>query len=852
MPPSVQRGSLLTYLDDFRARGNQIACVHRRGYRTERWSYARLAATAAQFARELESRQVGEGDPVLLWGPNCAEWVAAFWGCLYRKAIVVPMDQTSAPDFVARVMQQVRPRLLVRGRELPAPPGSPPALILEDLAATVQARNKNPFPRPPVSRDHTAEIIFTSGTTAEPRGVVLTHGNILANIEPVEREMAKYIKYERPFHPIRFLDLLPLSHVFGQFFGLFIPPLMSGTVLFQPTLSPADILKTIKRERVSVLGAVPRIMDSLKRALERDAEAAGRLGMLRRDIDTAKGIHVLRKLWRFRAVHRRLGWKFWAFVCGGATLDPETERFWQRQGYAVIQGYGLTETTSMVSINHPFKLSHGSIGQVLPGRELKLGDDGEILVRGAGVAGGYWSEGKLEVAGGDEGWFPTGDIGALDEKGNLFFKGRKKSVIVTSEGMNIYPEDLEAALRRQPGITDCIVVETNRNGSPEPCAVIVPADSGADIGTAVERANRELAAYQTIRDHRVWPEPDFPRTASGKPSLGLIRAWVSAGTGSRTADDVRPAPGSLSELIGKVQGTGGGASSGKANLEDDLNLTSLDRVELLSALEDRYQTEINEADFAAAKTVGDVDRLLHQTASTATRFHYPRWAQRAPVRWIRVAVYYLLSWPATVLLGLPEVRGRENLRGVRGAVLVISNHTVSADIGFILWALPPRLRHRLAVAMDGERLEAMRNPPPSAGFFRRQLSRVNYFLATALFNVFPLPQRSGFRESFSFAGETADRGCNILVFPEGRRTPDGKMHPFRSGIGILAERLNIPVVPMRIDGLFELKKAKRRRARPYQIKVTVGEPVRFPSGADPERITEELESRVRALADSEN
>jgi long-chain acyl-CoA synthetase len=836
---------LLEYLESLRRHGKQTFCVHRRGYRTERWPYVRVATLAAQFARELEIRGVDKGDRVLFWGENCAEWVAAFFGCLLRGAVVVPMDSIAAEDFALRVARQVNAKLVICSHEQAASVDGFPLLLFEELAQTAARHPSTPYPAPDVQRSDTVEIIFTSGTTAEPKGVVLTHGNILTNLEPIETEMQKYLIYERPFHPIRFLNLLPLSHVFGQFLSIFVPPLMGGTVLFQPTLNPGEILRTIKRERVSVLVTVPRLLETLKGKLERDAENEGYLEILKKQIEQAVGQSPLRRWWRFRRIHNRFGWKFWAFVCGGAALPAKTENFWQRLGFAVIQGYGLTETTSIVSINHPFKLSRGSIGKVLPGREMKLAEDGEILVRGSGIASGYWQEEKLEPVANKENWFRTGDIGALDEDGNLFFKGRKKNVIVTAEGMNIYPADLEVALRQQEAVRDCVVVEANPAGGPEACAVLLLKSETTDLATILKNTNRTLADYQQIRRALVWPEADFPRTASQKPRLNLIQTWANAQlsgeTGSIAGGDT------LADLLARITGkTEGGLSAG-TRLEDDLNLSSLDRVELLSALEDRYQVEINETRMSTATTMQELQTMLRESAGGRTEYHYPRWTQRWPMTWVRPGLYYLLSWPATVLLAWPTVKGREHLRGVKGPLLVISNHIVSADIGFVLWTLTPRLRHRLAVAMEGERLEALRRPPSELGFFSRWIDRISYFLAVGLFNVFPLPQRSGFRESFSFAGESLDRGFSVLVFPEGRRTPDGKMHTFRSGIGLLANRLGVPILPMRIDGLFPLKQARRRFTRPGTIKVTVGEPVRFPPDTDPAEIAQKLEDIVRAL-----
>ncbi|MHB8527532.1 MAG: 1-acyl-sn-glycerol-3-phosphate acyltransferase, partial [Candidatus Acidiferrales bacterium] len=297
------------------------------------------------------------------------------------------------------------------------------------------------------------------------------------------------------------------------------------------------------------------------------------------------------------------------------------------------------------------------------------------------------------------------------------------------------------------------------------------------------------------------------------------------------------------------------------DLERDLQLSSLDRVELMSALEEKYQVDLGETRFAEAKTVGELERLVREPSARPQTHRFPRWAQRWPVTWIRLGIYYLLVWPATWLLAKPVIRGRENLRGIRGPVLVVANHVTYVDIGCVLAALPAFFRHRLATAMEAERLYGMLHPPAEMNFFMRIVNRMDYFLVIALFNVFPLPKQSGFRESFAFAGELADGGWSVLVFPEGARTKDGKLAKFRGGIGLLATRLHLPVVPVRIDGLWELAQArlagKSSRLKPVPrgaVTVTIGEPMTFAADAGApfvpqgeEEIARELERRVAEL-----
>ena len=237
------------------------------------------------------------------------------------------------------------------------------------------------MPAASVGRDDVAEIIFTSGATAEPKGVVITHRNVLANIVPVEREVLKYRKWGRPFFPLRFLNLLPLSHMFGQAMATFIPPMLPGVVVFMRGYNPDEIVAQIKSRRVSVLVSVPKILDVLRESRPPRGRAGRRYGTI--GTTGREGTRRSRwRWWRYRHVHRLFGFKFWAFVVGAAPLEPELEAFWGELGFAVIQGYGLTETAPIVTLNHPFGTKRGSVGKAIAGVEVKIAPDGEILVQG--------------------------------------------------------------------------------------------------------------------------------------------------------------------------------------------------------------------------------------------------------------------------------------------------------------------------------------------------------------------------------------------------------------------------------------------------------------------------------------
>jgi len=281
-----------------------------------------------------------------------------------------------------------------------------------------------------------------------------------------------------------------------------------------------------------------------------------------------------------------------------------------------------------------------------------------------------------------------------------------------------------------------------------------------------------------------------------------------------------------------------------------LHLTSLERVELMSALEDRYQVDLSETSFSAARTVGDLEQILSGKGGERVEYHYPRWTLTWPLRWMRTLTYYALMRPAIMLLGWPKIEGRKNLKDVHGPVLVVCNHIDDVDVGFVQTALPPRLRHRLATATGGEALEVLRTPNADRGFLLRAYDRLQWVSGVALLNLFPLPRAAAFLKSFAYAGECVDRGYSVLVFPEGHHTTDGELLPFRAGVGLLATRLNVPVVPMRIDGLFNVKRAGRRLARPREIQVRIGQPVIFAATDEAGSIAAELQKRVVELRET--
>jgi long-chain acyl-CoA synthetase len=841
MPAPPNRPHLASLLQDLERRGDEPAVVSKHGLRTVRTSYRQLARLAGRYSRELESRAITKGDRVVIWGANGSEWIAAFFGCILRGVIPVPLDAGGSPEFVRRVIQDVSPKLVTGSREqIHALDRAVAQIAFEDFEAALPGE---PLLEPVagLEADDTLQIVFTSGTTGEPKGVVHTHRNVLASLGPIEREMQKYLKYERVFHPLGILNTLPLSHVFGQFMGIWVPPLLGPVVYFESRLIGRDLTALIQRERISVLAAVPRVLGLIESYLiERFSDLPARL-------KAAEGHSALRRWWMFRDVHRALGLKFWALVSGGATLDAEVEHFWTTLGFVVVQGYGMTETAALVSLNHPFHPARGTIGQVLPGREVRLSTEGEILVKGETVSGATWTGGKLQPR--ESEWLSTGDLGTLDAAGSLSFRGRKKDVIVTAAGLNIYPEDLEAALLRQPQIRAAAVVEARGLHGPHPLAALVMHGTSDDAAEAVRTANRELAEFQQIRHWTLWPEPDLPRTSTGKVLRRDVAAALAVAPGEERGG--RPARGGLASLIEQITGeriTGEGTTSPDcARLSEDAHLDSLGRVELQSALETRFGVSIADADFQKVQTVGELRDLVTGSPSREELPQdphiYPQWPWTRMASAVRLVFLEAIAMPLVAALAAPRIK-RDLAREPDVPLLIVANHVTIFDVPILLYGLGRRMRRRVAVAMAAEMLLDWRHARGQGNWFLNLVAPAGYFLVTGLFNVFPLPQSGDFRASFAHAARAMDRGFHVLVFPEGRRTPDGQMHAFQRGSGLLWKELQCEALPVHMSGLWE----KTGWFRSGRICTYAGDAIALPSEADIQAATALLEVRVKSLA----
>ncbi len=498
------------------------------------WTYRELARRSRLAAWRLRAAGLEPGDRILTWSPATPHLPAAYYGAMRAGLVLVPLDLRVAPDAIERIAARADAKRLILGAGPDAPDpreaglGDFPTTGLDVLTADADEtfpsdweRQLNAWPRP--AETDVVELIFTSGTTGAPKGVILAHDNIVASVRAMHRVV--------PPIEHRVVSLLPLSHLLEQAVALFYALDVGADVLYVRSRNPRVIFEAIRRHRTTSMVVVPQILELFWAAVEREVEQSGRatsFGRLRR---IARHLpYALRRL-MFRQVHDRLGGGIRLFVSSGAFLAPALQQAWEDLGVVVVQGYGATETgfgTCTTREDHGL----GTVGRAMPPVKMRLAGDGEVQFSGPTLFKGYWHDAETTAAAfTDDGWYRTGDIGRLDDAGRLILMGRTKDIIVLPNGLNVYPEDIENALRIA-GVRNSVVVETR----PGRIEAVVLASRDVDreaagvkesIQAAVKAANATLAVHQRVAASRVWPEDDFPRTHTLKVKRDVVRRWAA-------------------------------------------------------------------------------------------------------------------------------------------------------------------------------------------------------------------------------------------------------------------------------------------------------------------------------------
>ena len=784
---------------------------------------------SGQVATLLQRRGLTKGDQVILWGPNSPHWVLIFFGCIRAGVILVPLDLRSAPDYVARVVSRIDPKLAFTSRFTPKGDVDLriPEVAFEELEAAIAG-----LPQPEdvdIGPDDLAEIMFTSGTTGDPKGVMLTHRNLTANIEGI----SQYISCDPSS---RLLSILPLSHMYEQMGGLFMTLHHGASVTYPTSRQPTVLARTMRERKITVMLLVPQGLELLMNGIEREVARQGKEALWGKLLKVAERTPFRLRRHLFRRVHKQFGGKLDFIVSGGAALDPDLGRKWELLGVKIVQGYGATEASPVISNHTIWERRHDSTGRPLPNVEVKISSAGEILVRGENITPGYWRAPEETARAFDGDWYRTGDLGYFDDEGFLHIQGRMKDMIVLPSGQNVFPEDIQAVLTKHPHVTDATVVGLVKGSSVEVHAALI-LDNADTAPEAVSWTNGQLAEQQRIRGFTIWPDEDFPRTHTLKVKkqvvidtiLGKIQPVdpAAAPSGGSTAGGVR----SLLHIIAEVSKRDAGDIRDEAALGDDLELDSLGRVELLSAIETELGVYTDEDQVGPETTVRQLADLVEEGSKNPPMMSFPSWGMQWWCRMTRGVLQRSVMFPLVALPYGLKVAGRENLEGITGPVLFASNHNLGLDNPLIIKAVPLKWRRRMAVAGAAD---LWKNP-------------IWWIMNPLLGNGFPLAREGSVRPSLENMGKVMDNGWSVLIYPEGELTVGGPIKPFMNGTGLVAVEGRIPVVPLRLH-IYKLGSPTRFPfLRRGSIEVRFGVPLSFPPGTDYQDATAAIENAVKSL-----
>lgn len=867
--------------------------LHRDGLDTVTWG--KLRQWAGRTAAWLVAQGVKPGERCAVLAENSGRWCAVFWGVLQAGGVVVPLDTNYKPKQVARLLSDsgaqllfVSPRLLSAAREAAKELPKPPAMVLlhgaaDDLPTLdeIVGRDAVPLPECPATPESPAIIMYTSGTTSDPKGVVLSHANILAILEAVPRVF-------RVDENDTLLAALPLFHALPLVVNLLLPAAVGGRSVFIETLNTTELLRAFAERNPTVFVCVPQFFYLIR---ERVLKEVQRGGWLKRSVFRALlgvngalrgtlGVNLGRVF--FAPVHRIFGRRMRMLVSGGSRFDPDIQRDFYRLGLDILQGYGLTECCGPATVTREGERAFGTVGHPLPGMEVKIlpvaaaadGDqrDGEVAIRGPNVMPGYFNRPDATAAAVRDGWLHTGDLGVIDAQGRLFITGRAKDVIVLSSGKNIYPEEIEAHYLQSPFIKELCVLGLTRpqDGGERLHAVVVPnlevmrerkvVNTKEILRFEIEGLSLQLPSHKRVLSYEVWAE-ELPRTTTRKLRRFEIEAQVREG--KQSAERAREERALTPEeeawladpLVARALGIIRAAAKDKsvihpdANIELELGLDSMERVELLTELEQEFGAGVSEETSSRIYTVRELVEAVRprgeppaeKVARRAART--PAWDEllRAPVdapevtrllkpRTISMAVGFVIMkvfYVAIRLLFRFRATGREHLPA-SGPFLLCPNHQSYLDALCLISALPYGIFRQVFFVGATE-------------YFASPVMR----WVARMINLIPVDPDANLVRAMQAGAFGLRNGKVLVLFPEGERSIDGTVRRFKKGASILSQHLQVPIVPAAFEGLHDVWPRGKSFQRLARVSLRFGPPVRPPAAIS----SAEAESSYAAAAE---
>lgn len=776
--------------DAVQRNANRVFCIERNQYRRTVWTYTDLRETSDRIATYLNQLKLKKGDMVGLWAPNGPIWVATYFACARTGIIVVPIDVNASDEFVNKLVQKTKLSLLIKTIYRPIATDCR-TIEIEQLSDLASIDPDNEFiNKRIVEPDDTLEIVFTSGSTGDPKGVMLTNRNVTSNLHSIQK-----VWQVGSNHTL--LSMIPLSHMFEQTVGFLIPFCAGSKIVYVQSVRPYQIVQALRAENITTVVTVPAFLKMLKNRITDNLDKTHSLGYITAVLKVADHLPYPIRRYMFQAIHSQLGNNLKLIIVGGSPLQPNLEAFWEQLGIHILQGYGLTETSPIVSYSSLSTKKRGSVGKSLPGQTLKLGQNNEILLAGDNVFVQYFNDPEATQKVFVDGFFRTGDIGRLDEQDYLFITGRQKNMLLSDSGLNIYPEDIESLLSDYHGITDSIVCMLHNDGANTLTAVILSKNSKQEIADIIEKVNSRLASHQVIQNYILWPNEDFPRTPTRKIKRNVVVEQANETFAAKQDGQTHKPQEEISKtlsIVSSVAGVSPEEISKKSNLVSDLKLDSLKRLELVSKMEEELGAYVNEADINSTTTFEELELLVksarHNPKSNIVNYSLfeSRW-----FAWVRVILQLPLIWAVSIFQRISLSR---ELADSDEPAVYVANHTSHIDTITMLRILSMSRRSKLLIAAAEDY------------FFNNRLKSI---LLRIVLPIIPIDRKGNIQETLLRLGRDLDKGYSILIFPEGTRGPDSnQLGRFLPGIGVIAQELNVPIIPLKFRGNEKiLKKGKK-------------------------------------------
>ncbi|MEP6947547.1 MAG: AMP-binding protein [Acidobacteriota bacterium] len=843
----------------------------------EVYTFGEMLKRIRSVAYRLGQENVGFGDRVALIGENHPSWAIAYLGTLYHGAVCVPLDPHGEIDTITNFLENseakvafLSPDQTSRFQQIEEKLGKHiPAVVwnLENSTngfqpfedwATTEFPDSFAAEMPKAEGSDNALLMYTSGTTGTPKGVPLTHGNIVGELSGVN-DVLKLSDKER------ILSLLPLFHAYLQIVNLWVATTFGPQVGYLKELTPGELAESMKVFKPTILTTVPRLWYLFhKKIFDAVAAKPKPVQMLFRAMlgingftRNTFGLNLGSRL--FGAVHESFGGKLRIAISAGSRFDESVAEDFHRLGFTIIQGYGLTETSGAATATPEGDNRVGSVGKPMGDAEIKLADPdkdgvGEVLIRGSVVFEGYYKNPKATAeAFTEDGWFRSGDLGKLDKDGFLYIVGRGKDVIVLPSGKNVHPEDLEVHYLKCPMVAELAIIGVADEseafaGAEKLAAVVVPdfeylkhskiANSKEAIRHELDTLGRELPEYQRVRDYIIRVEP-LPRTATNKIKRFQLKKEVESGVISAETKEVKawefsaedsalmetPAARAVVAAI-KQNAHDPEVIHPNMNLEIDLGLDSLGRAETFAALEQAFSTEFEGEEASQALTVGNVVELVNKHGGETTEAlsldlnwgkilreaddEFPEITSVLKTRpFFETLAYsvYKVFWLIFKVFLRVEVHGLDELKKLDAPYLICPNHQSFLD-PFVLCSNYPYKLFRKSFHVG------------ASEFFTNSLMR---YIAKML-NVVPVNPDTELMRAMKAGAIGLKNGMVLNIYPEGERAFDGELHGFKKGAAILATELDLPIVPVALDGLHKVWARGTWKIRASKVKISIGKP----------------------------